>query len=44
MTLWRSALKSRRQVTQDVEDRVRITMQLKQLDEGWAHAVDFMVV
>ena len=44
INLWRAALKSRRQLTKDIGDRARITMQLKQLDMGWAHAVDFMVV
>jgi len=44
INLWRVALKSRRQLTKDIEDRARITMQLKQLDMGWAYAVDFMVV
>ncbi|QHI68208.1 DNA primase [Tichowtungia aerotolerans] len=44
MKLWRSALKARRQRTDQIEERVRLTMQLKQLDLGWAHAVQFMVV
>jgi DNA primase len=44
MSLWRVALKRRRKQAAQVEQRVRITMQLKQLDLGWAHAVEFMVV
>lgn len=44
MKLWRDALKARRAAVESVEDRVRLTMQLKQLDQGWAHAVSFMVV
>lgn len=44
MKLWRSALKDRRVRTADVEERFRITLQLKQLDLGWEHAVQFMVV
>ncbi len=44
MSLWRVALKRRRKQAAQVEDRVRITLQLKQLDLGWAHAVEFMVV
>lgn len=44
MKLWRNALKARRQRAQDIEERARLTLQLKQLDLGWAHAVQFMVV
>ena len=44
MDAWRRILKERRRRTGQVEERAQITMQLKQLDLGWAHAVDFMVV
>ena len=44
MKLWRSALKTRRKRAEDVAERALLTMQLKQLDLGWAHSVNFMVV
>jgi DNA primase len=44
MKLWRRALKARRAHTEDFGERARITMQLNQLDQGWVHAVEFMVV
>jgi len=42
--LWRRALKARRAKEEDIEARARLTMQLKKLDMGWAHAVQFMMV
>lgn len=44
MGLWRQALKRRRQQVERGEQSAMITMQLKQLDMGWEHAVGFMVV
>lgn len=45
MDLWRKALKDkRRQVGRGTEESLLLTMQLKQLDLGWVHAVDFLVV
>jgi len=42
--LWRHALERRRKAISQGEERAEITMRLLKLDEGWAHAVDFMVV
>lgn len=45
MDLWRKALKERRrQMGRGTEESLSLTMQLKQLDLGWVHAVDFLVV
>jgi len=44
MVLWRQALKRKRQKMERGEESARVTMQLKQLDQGWEHAVDFLVV
>lgn len=45
MTLWRRALNEKRKsFSQGGRERVEITLQLKQLDLGWEHAVDFLVV
>lgn len=44
ITVWRHALKARRSKEEEVEKRARLTLQLKQLDLGWAHAVQFMTV
>ncbi len=44
MALWRNVLKQRRGQADRFEERAEITMQLKRLDLGWAHAVEFMVV
>ncbi|MFA5688312.1 MAG: DNA primase [Kiritimatiellales bacterium] len=44
MALWRKALKHRRQTLPAGPATMEITLQLKQLDFGWEHAVSFMVV
>ena len=44
MVLWRSALKAQRRRTEQLERRAEITMQLKQLDMGWTHSREFLVV
>jgi DNA primase len=45
IALWRKALKRERaQLAPGEMRRVELTMQLKQLDRGWIHAVDFLVV
>ena len=44
MAFWRRALKRKRQQMVRGKETAVITMQLEQLDRGWEHAVDFMVV
>jgi DNA primase len=45
MALWRQALSEKRnRLAPGCPERVEITLQLKQLGLGWAHAVDFLVV
>lgn len=43
--LWRRALKDkRRQAGRGTKESLLLTMQLKQLDLGWVHSVDFLVI
>lgn len=44
IALWRKALKRRRKQVTPGKETAAITLQLDQLDKGWEHAVDFMVV
>ncbi|MCC7300987.1 MAG: DNA primase [Verrucomicrobia bacterium] len=45
MVLWRQVLTDRRaQIQPGDKDRMDLTLQLKRLDQGWEHAVDFLVV
>ncbi len=44
MTLWRRALKRRRRNLPRGEESARITLQLQQLDQGWEHAADLMMI
>ena len=44
MAFWRRALKRKRQQMIRGKETAVITLQLEQLDRGWEHAVDFMVV
>jgi DNA primase len=44
MAFWRKALKRKRQQMVRGKETAVITLQLEQLDRGWEHAVDFMVV
>jgi hypothetical protein len=45
LALWRKALRHERSLLAPGEARrVEITLQLKQLDRGWTHSVDFLVI
>ncbi|MGE4488631.1 MAG: DNA primase [Kiritimatiellales bacterium] len=44
LALWKRALKRRRQTMRPGPESAGITLQLKQIDLGWEHAVGFMVV
>lgn len=44
LALWRKALKRQRHQMIPGKETAAITLQLEQLDKGWEHAVDFLVV
>lgn len=44
MSFWKRELEAKRKHTDRVEERVLLTLQVRQLNQGWEHAVQFMVV